>query len=85
MLYFIFTFLAHDVFFVLIGLFMIGGDTLICIFFLFHIAYCFIFMRLFMIYVFILCYVKSRSYLCFTCIFHTCVYAFVECFGKYTS
>ena len=53
--------------------------------FLFHIAYWFIFMRLFMIYVFILCYVKSRSHLCFTCIFHTCVYALVECFRKYTS
>ena len=36
--------------------------------------------ELFMICVFILCYVKSRSYLCFTCIFHTYVYAFVECF-----
>ena len=32
-------FLAHDVFLFLIGLFMIGGDTLICICFLFHIAY----------------------------------------------
>ena len=29
MLHHVFTFLAHDVFFVLIGLFMIGGDTLI--------------------------------------------------------
>ena len=29
MLHCVFTFLAHDVFFVLIGLFMIGGDTLI--------------------------------------------------------
>ena len=55
-----------------------------CICFLFHIAYLFIFMRLFMIYVFILCYVKSISYLSFTCILHTCVYAFVECFRKYT-
>ena len=55
-----------------------------CICFLFHIAYWFIFMRLFMIYVFILCYVKSKSYLCFTCIFYTCIYAFVECFRKYT-
>ena len=27
-----------------------------------------------------LCYVKSRSYFVLTCIFHTCVYAFVECF-----
>ena len=33
-----------------------------------------------MIYVFILCYVKSIIYFCFTCIFHTCVYAFVECY-----
>ena len=33
-----------------------------------------------MIYVFILCSVKSRNYFCFTCIFHTCVYVFVECF-----
>ena len=44
MLLYVFTFLAHDVFFVLIGLFMIGGDTLICICFLFHIAARFIFM-----------------------------------------
>ena len=36
-----------------------------------------------MIYVFVLCYVKSRSYFCFACIFHTCIYAFVECFRKY--
>ena len=36
--------------------------------------------EVFIIYVFILCYVKSRSYFCFTCIFHICVYAFVECF-----
>ena len=28
MLHYVFTFLAHDLFFVLIGLFMIGGDTL---------------------------------------------------------
>ena len=34
-----FTFLALDVFFVLTGIFMIGGHTLICIYFLFHIAY----------------------------------------------
>ena len=29
---------------------------------------------------FILCVVKSRSLICFTCIFHTCIYVFVECF-----
>ena len=33
-----------------------------------------------MIYVFILCYVKSRILFYVICIFHTCVYAFVECF-----
>ena len=33
------SFLAHDVFLFLIGLFIIGGDTLICICFLFDIAY----------------------------------------------
>ena len=32
-------FLAHDVFLFLTGLFMIRGDTLICIHFLFRIAY----------------------------------------------
>ena len=36
--------------------------------------------EVFMINVFILCYVKSRSSFCFTCIFPTCVYVFVECF-----
>ena len=35
----IYILLAHDVFLFLIRLFMIGGDTLICICFLFHIAY----------------------------------------------
>ena len=25
-------------------------------------------------------FVKLRIYFCFTCIFHTCVYVFVECF-----
>ena len=32
-------FLAHDVFFIWFGLFMLGGDTLFCLCFLFHIAY----------------------------------------------
>ena len=41
--------------------------------------------ELFMIYVFILCYVKSGIYFLFTCIFHICIYAFVECFKKYAS
>ena len=38
-LLYVFTFLAHDVFLILFGLSMIGGDTLICICFLFHIVY----------------------------------------------
>ena len=25
-------------------------------------------------------FVKSSSLICFTCIFHTCIYVFVECF-----
>ena len=58
-------------------LFLIGGDT-----FLFHGSLIYIH-ELFMIYVFVLCFVKSRIYFCFTCIFHTCVYAFVEYFRKY--
>ena len=28
----------------------------------------------------VFCFVKSRIFFCFTCIFHTCVYMFVECF-----
>ena len=74
-------------------LFLIGGDT---IFFFFgrgrYYVSCFtllIDLYLWVIndiceYVFIVCYVKSRIYFLFTCIFHTCIYAFVECFRKYT-
>ena len=64
------------IFFFFIGLFMIGRDTLICMFLVSHCLLIYIY-ELFIIYVFIVCYVKSRSYFCFTCIFHTCVYAFV--------
>ena len=51
--------------------------------FLFHCSLIYIY-ELFMIYVFVLCFVKSRIYFCFTRIFHTCVYVFVEYFRKYT-
>ena len=51
--------------------------------FLFHCSLIYIY-ELFMIYVFVLCFVKSRNYFCFTCIFYTCVYVFVEYFRKYT-
>ena len=42
------------------------------------IDYCFISMRLFMIYFFV--FVWNQEFIYFTCIFHTCVYVFVECF-----
>ena len=37
-------------------------------------------MRLFMIYVFYFMFYEIKNLFCFTCIFHTCVYVFVECF-----
>ena len=58
------------------------GRYIIC--FLFHCSLIYIY-ELFMIYVFVLCFVKSRIYFYFTYVFHTCVYAFVEYFRKYTS
>ena len=33
-----------------------------------------------MIYIFIFMLFEIKKLLCFTCIFHTCIYAFVECF-----
>ena len=54
----------------------LGGDS---VFLVSHCLLIYIY-ELFMIYVFIVCYVKSRFYFLFTCIFHTCVYVFVECF-----
>ena len=36
--------------------------------------------ELFMIYVFIFMLYEIKKLLCFTCIFHTCVYVFVKCF-----
>ena len=84
MLHSVFTFfLAHDVFFVFDWVVHDRGRYIDCICSCSHCLLIYIY-QLFMIYVFILCYVKSRSYF-FACIFHTCVYAFVECFRKYTS
>ena len=37
-------------------------------------------MRLFMIYVFYFLFCEINNLFCFTCIFHTCLYVFVECF-----
>ena len=33
-----------------------------------------------MIYVFIFLFCEIKKLFCFTCFFHTCVYAFIECF-----
>ena len=78
-------FLAHDVIFVFDWVFHDRGRYIdLYMFLVSHCLLIYIY-ELFLIYVFIVCYVKSRSYFCFTCIFHACVYAFVECFRKYTS
>ena len=37
-------------------------------------------MKLFMVYVFYFLLCEIKNLFCFTCIFHTCVYVFVECF-----
>ena len=37
-------------------------------------------MRLFMVYVFYFMFCEIKKLIWFTCIFHTCVYVFVECF-----
>ena len=67
-------------------LFCLGGDTMMYLY-VFLVSHCLLIYiyELFMIYVFILCYVKSGIYFLFTCIFHICIYAFVECFKKYAS
>ena len=58
------------------------GRYIDCICFLFLVSHCLLIYiyELFMIYClyFVLCEIKKL--LCFTSIFHTCVYAFVECF-----
>ena len=51
--------------------------------FLFHIVLHWLLiyiMRLFMIYVFYFMFCEIKNLFCFTCIFHTCIYVFVECF-----
>ena len=84
MLHCVFTFLAHDVFLFFDWVIHDRGKYIdLYIFLISHCLLIYIY-ELFMIYVFIVCYVKSRSYFCFTYIFNTCVYAFVEYFRKYT-
>ena len=64
---------------------MLGGDTLFYVLVSFIVS-CFTYDTLIIdlyyevihgICLFILCSVKLRSLICFTCIFHTCVYVFV--------
>ena len=40
-------------------------------------------MRLFMVYIFYLCFVKTRNLFWFTCIFHTCIYGLFSVSGIY--
>ena len=75
------TFLAYDVFLFLFGLSMIGGDTTMYL-------YMFLVSPCLLIYIyevihdiclyFVVCEIKKLFFV--TCIFHICVYAFVECF-----
>ena len=67
---------------------MLGGDTLFYVF-ISIIVSCFTCATLIIdlyyevihdICLLFFCFVKSRILFCFTCIFHTCVYVFVECF-----
>ena len=83
LLYFVFGF---DVIFY--GLYMLGGDIMLYVY-VFFIVSCFTYGTLIIdlyyevilgICFLFLCFVKSRRLNCFTCIFHTCVYVFVECF-----
>ena len=63
------SFLALDVLFLGYSCY---GEIHCYLCFLFHYSLIHIY-ELFMIYVFVLCFVKSRIYFYFTCIFHTCV------------
>ena len=68
---------------------MLGGDIMFFFFIFFFISFivsCFTCATLIInlyyevIHDVILCFVKSRIYFVFTCIFHTCIYVFVECY-----
>ena len=69
---------------------MLGEDTFFILFYIFyallflvshmiHLLLIYI-MRLFMIYAFYFLFCEIKNLFCFTCIFHTCVYVFVECY-----
>ena len=74
--------------FIIYGLYMLRGDTM---FFISFIVSCFTYATLVIdlyyevihgIRLLFFYFVKSRTLFCFTCIFHTCVYVFVECFSN---
>ena len=79
-------FLAHVIFLYFYEMYMLGGDILFMFLLLFLVSHYatliidFIFMRLFMIYIFYFMLCEIKKLFCFTCIFHTCVYVFVECY-----
>ena len=64
---------------------MLGGDIMFLFLLLFLVSHVLLWlliyiMRLFMIYVFYFLFCEIKNLFCFTCIFHTCIYVFVECF-----
>ena len=81
-------YLSWCIYFFLWVVYVRGRHFVFCFYFfycfLFHVCYIgywlIHFMRLFMIYVFYFLFCEINNLFCFTCIFHTCVYVFVECF-----
>ena len=82
-------YVLHDFFFWLtmyfffLWVYMLGGDTMFLFLFLVsHVLHWLLIyiMRLFMIYVFYFLFCEIKNLFCFTCIFHTCVFVFVECY-----
>ena len=81
-------FLAHDVFIFLWVVYVRGRYFVLCFFFSFlllslvsHVLHWLLIyiIRLFMIYFFYFMFCEIKNLFCFTCIFHTSVYVFVEC------
>ena len=77
-------FFSFDVF-IIYGLYMLGRDTVFYVSFycfLFHIWYigCWFILWGYSWYMSYFMFCEIKNLFCFTCIFHTCVYVFVECF-----
>ena len=89
MLHDVFIFYAHDLF-ILMFLFLwdvyVRGRYYVflslLLFLVSHVLHWLLIyiMRLFMIYVFYFLFCEIKNLFCFACIFHKCVYVFVECF-----